>query len=250
MRGFFESSFLLLIISFIILPIFALIVFSFFDPSGNFTFKYFEKILFSESSSLLGTTPLLSIFYSILIAIIASVISTFAGLMASFRKSKFSFVEIFMNSAIAISLITLAFGYMLGFGSGNLLVIAIGHSILAFPFAFRVISNAMNKIDSESIDTARTLGADYLQVFKKIQFPRIKSALLVAVVFSFAVSLGELGFVLVLYDGIYATMPVYIYRLITTFDIYAASAMGVILISISFLCFYAIEKLSKNVQVF
>ncbi len=245
-----ETGFLLIIISFIVLPIIALIAFAFFNPNtGEFSLNAFQKIFFYGYESLLGTNAITSIAYSLIIAFIASIVSSLIGLTASLKQTRIPIINVFVGSSIAVSTITLAFGYLLGFGSGNLIIIALGHSLLAFPFSFRVLNNALNKIDEESIESAKSLGASEIEVFKKIQFPRIKNALIVSIAFCFAVSLGELGFVLVLYDGIYATMPVYIFRLLSTFDLAAASAMGLILILISFTAFYAIEIFSKNEQV-
>jgi len=251
LQGFVETAFLVLSILFIILPIFSLVMFAFINSqTGEFSIRAFVKIFFSTNSSLLGTTPLHSVFFSLSFAFFASIIATFVALIASLKQTKIGLVEAFLSASIAISIITLGFGYLLGFGSGNFIVIILGHSILAFPFAFRIIKNALSKIDRESIDAARTLGANQWRVFLFVQLPRIKNAIIVSMAFCFAVSLGELGFVLILYDGIFATMPVYIYRLISTFDLGAATAMGLILVFISFISFYTIEHFSKDSQVF
>tara|TARA_Y100000310_G_C20701325_1_gene830220 strand:- start:3718 stop:5334 length:1617 start_codon:yes stop_codon:yes gene_type:complete len=251
LKGFFESLIILAGIIFIVLPLISLVFFAFFDQKlGEFSLKAFEKIIFPSNVSLLGTTPLLSIVYSLILAFVSSIVATFFGLIASLKQTRVRFSEVFLSASVAVSVITLGLGYWLGFGTGQLWIIAIGHAIFAFPFAFRIINNALSRIDSESLDAAKTLGANELQVFRFVQFPRIKNSLLVSLALSFAVSLGELGLVLLLYDGIYATMPVYIYRLLTTFDLFAAAAMGVVLISISFLSFYAIEYFSKDESVF
>lgn len=249
-QGIAETGFLLAAVLFIALPIIALIVFSFFDSSGNFSLSAVEKIFFSQNASLTGTTPVTAIVLSIAFAVTASVTATLAGLIASMNSARHSFLEVFLSASIAVSVITLGFGYLLGFGSGNFWVIAMGHAVLGFPFAFRIIRNALEKIDLESIEAARTLGADRLKTFFWVQLPRVKNALIVALSFCFAISLGELGLVLVLYDGVFATIPVYIYRLLTTFDLHAATAMGLTLVLISFVSFYAIEHFSKDAQVF
>ncbi|VVC00722.1 Molybdate/tungstate transport system permease protein WtpB [uncultured archaeon] len=242
--GLLEALFLAAVFAFIALPMLSIIISAFAEPgTGHFTLRAFEKI-FSQNRSLLGTTPLHSMAFSLVIASISSLAATLFGLLASLRQSGENFVALLLSSSAALSVITLGFGYFLGFGSGNLFVIAIGHSVLAFPFAFRLISGALEKIDKEAVDAARTLGATWPGVFMEIQLPRIKNALFASLAFSFAVSLGELGFVIVLYDGIYPTMPVYIYRLISAFDLFSATAMGLVLISISFICFYAIEHFS------
>jgi len=248
-RGIMEIAFFSIAIIFIILPFFSLIVFAFFN-SGEFSLRAFEKIFIPVSAKLIETSPLNSIFLSLFFGITASIIATFIGLIAAIKHSRISFIELFLSSSIAISVITLGFGYFLSYGSGIFWVIIVGHAVLAFPFSYRILKNALDKIDLESIDSARTLGANKLQVFKLVQFPRIKNSLLTALSFSFAISLGELGLVLVLYDGIFATMPVYIYRLLSTFDLASATAMGLILVFISFISFYLIEHYSKDTAVF
>ncbi len=250
LRGKMELLFLCATVLFIIVPLLSIVIFAFVDQrTGAISMRSFEKIFFA-GSSLSGATGFSSIFYSLFIALVASIVATLMGLLSSLRDARIPLVTFLPGSSIAVSTITLGLGYLVGFGSGNILIIAIGHSVLAFPFAYRLIGNALGKIEQGAIDAAKTLGADSLEIFRKIQFPRIKSALLVSLAFSFAVSLGELAMVMLLYDGIYPTMPVYIYRLISVFDISAAAAMGVILIGVSFLCFYVIEHFSNEVSVF
>lgn len=250
LQGIAELAVVAAIILFIAVPLLSLAAFAFISPStGEFSLRAFEKI-FSASPSVAGTTPISSIFLSVAIAVGASVIATLLGLLAALRRSGLSAVSVLLGSSLAVSVITLGFGYLITYGSGSVLLIAIGHSVFAFPFAFRAIKNALDEIDGQSIDAARALGANYMDVLKYVQLPRIRNAVFVSLAFCFAVSLGELGLVLMLYDGVYATMPVYIYRLISTFDLFAATAMGLILISVSLACFYVIEALSQERAVF
>jgi len=248
-NGFTEALIIVFSVLFIMLPLSSIFIFAFSEPStGSFSVASFIKI-FSANESVTGSTAINSVFYSLLIAFISGIFATFIGLLAGISKEKISPLLVIFSSSVAISIITLAFGYYLSFGSGLWIIIA-GHAIVAFPFSFRIINNSLDKISNEIVLTARTLGADQIKVFSEIQFPRIKKAIITSVIFSFAVSLGELGLVLVLYDGIYATMPVYIYRLISSFDLHAAAAMGVVLISLSFISFYLIEKISPERTVF
>jgi len=65
-------------------------------------------------------------------------------------------------------------------------------------------------------------------------------------IFSFAVSLGELAITLMLYDGKFATMPVYIIRYLSTYNLFAATAMGLLLIAAAGASFYVIERIGSN----
>ena len=48
-----------------------------------------------------------------------------------------------------------------------------------------------------------------------------------------------------LYNGKFATMPVYILRYISTYNIFAATAMGIILVAIAAASFYIIERIGN-----
>ncbi|HLC93006.1 MAG TPA: iron ABC transporter permease [archaeon] len=247
--GILEAAFMCSAMLFLMLPVFSLFIFAFTDSqTGAVSLRSFTKI-FSAGPSITGATAMSSIFYSLALALAASIVATLMGLIATLRQTRIPFMGGLVGASVAISVLTLALGYYIGFGPGSLLVIAIAHSVLAFPFACRIIGNALQKVDAAAIDAARTLGASPFAVLSKIQLPSIKKSIFASFAFSFAVSLGELGLVLTLYDGIYPTMPVYIYRLVSVFDIGAAAAMGLILATVSFMCFYAIEHFSEG-QVF
>ncbi len=251
LRGIVELFFLFLVVLFVAVPILSIFVFSFFDAAtGAFSLDGIKTIFFPSVKSLSGTTPISAIFNSLAFAIIASVTATFLGLLASLKQTRIKGLNFFLGASIAVSVITLAFGYLVAFGSGNFFIIALGHSVLAFPFALRIIGNALAKVDDASVDAAKTLGANDFSVLKLVQLPRIKGAILASIAFGFAVSLGELGLVLVLYDGVFPTMPVYIFRLLGTYQIFAATTMGLVLAFISFISFYAIETFLKDVRVF
>ncbi|MBI4209920.1 MAG: iron ABC transporter permease [Candidatus Diapherotrites archaeon] len=244
--GILEGSFILLLSLSVLVPVLSLVLFSFTDPAtGGFTIAAFEKV-FSSAPSPLGTTPVSAIFYSFAIASGASLVATLMALLASLRETRVKAAAVLLSSSIAVSAITLGLGYYMAFGSGSMLVIALAHSVLAFPFAFFSIRNAVSRLGPEQADSARTLGAGAIGVLRRITVPRISGGMASAFSFSFAVSLGELGIVLMLYDGVYATMPVYIYRLLGTFSVHSAAAMGLILIFSSMACFYAVHLFSKG----
>jgi thiamine transport system permease protein len=248
--GFFEFCIVFIVFLFVTLPVLAVLVFAFDLDSGFLNFRAFLKIL-NFQQGIVEVSPLKSVFYSLVIAFFSSLISVFLGFIGSIYVKRFSFVNLFFVSSIAVSVVTLGFGYYLGFGvdGGNILMILIGHSVLSFPFAFRILSNAFLSVQKEVFDAAFSLGANKFQRFYLVYFPMLKYAFFAAFAFSFAVSLGELGLTLILYDGVYATMPVYIYRLISTYDFRAAAAMGFLLFLLSFLCFYVIERFSRYRQV-
>ena len=106
-----------------------------------------------------------------------------------------------------------------------------------------------DRIDYSLTSAAETLGADAKNVFLRIELPLIRGAVFSALTFSFAISLGELGLSFLLFEGTWVTMPIYIYRFISSYNLFGAAAMGLVLITISTLCFYLIEKFNKEFSV-
>ncbi len=226
----------------IAVPVLALILFSVSTQNG-FSLSVIEEI-FSGKNTLTGDTALGSIFNSLFFALIAAFFSVLFGLMLSFslqRKNNW-LIEGLVISSLAVSGVMLGFGYILGFSSNFFWFIPLGHAVIAFPFAYKIISHALNKISRETVFAATVSGASPLKNFLLIQLPQIKGAVASAASFSFAISLGELGLVMLLSQGKFATMTVYIQRFLSVYNIQAACAMGLILIFFSGISFYVIEK--------
>ncbi len=244
--GALHAFFLCITILFVLVPLFFILVFSLSDPfTGGFSLRAFEKI-FSSQPGLLGTTPILAVFYSLAIAFAAAFISVFMAFLAAIPETRVKFAAWLLSSSVAVSAITLALGYYIAFGPGNIFAIIFAHAVLAFPFAFFSVRNALRSIGPEAAESARTLGASQLKALSAVTLPRISGPLVAAFAFSFAVSLGELGIVLMLYNGIFPTMPVYIYRLIGTFSIHSAAAMGLILVLAGMASFYVMNSFSRE----
>ena len=238
------ALYLLFISASVLLPIAALL---FFSLSTSTPFKGFEELL-STKTSLAGTTPLIAVFNSMAFAVLVALLCTSLALLLAYRHKNLAgnLSSSLIVSSMAISSITLAMGYLLAFGSGLWPLIVIGHSLLALPFAYKIISNSLNSIPMQQLDAASSLGAGPFHTAKKIELPQIKGAIITAACFSFAVSLGELAITLMLYDGKFATMPVYILRYISTYNLFAATAMGLLLIAAAGTSFYIIEKIGSN----
>lgn len=230
----------------VLLPIIAILSFSLADSQSGFSLKNFEEIFFSQKKSLTGATAITSIFNSLLFASTSMTISvTMAFLLAVHSREKTAPFSL-PAWPLAVSSITLGLGYIIAFGAGQWAFIAIAHALISLPFAFKIISNSLNSLPQEIFFAATTLGADKAQTLYRVIFPLALPAIASAAAFSFAVSLGELGITMLLFDGKFPTITVYIYRFISTYNIHAGAAMGVILVLFSAFCFYLIEKNSSS----
>ena len=125
------------------------------------------------------------------------------------------------------------------------LIIIISHILIAFPFANRVIASARESINQEMMDVGKSLGLNRRMLFMKIELPLLASSIIVAGIFSFAISIGEFASTYFISRGPTATIPLGIYSLISHRNIPEASALSVILILVTLFIFYFIERFSK-----
>lgn len=114
---------------------------------------------------------------------------------------------------LATSPVTLAFGYLLTY---PLLVssawgVPLAHALLAFPFVTRTLLPAYRAQPRALADAAATLGADPVRTLLRVELPLLRPAILTALAFAVAVSMGEFGATLLLVRPEYATLPVAIF---------------------------------------
>ena len=230
-----------IIVGIILIPLLAIVLFS---VSNGGVSNYVS--LFS-GNSVTGSSAFNAILTSLGFGFGTVLVTVPVSLMfAIYLRNKKSFLRNILVMSIAVSSVTLGLGYVLFFSAGSWIIIVLAHSVLAMPFAFRIISNSLEKIPDETLYAAESLGASFSEKIKRVIIPIIKPGIIGAAAFSFAISLGELALTFMLYNGKWVTIPLYIYRLISSFRLFEATAMGVILILLSALSFYLIETYSKQ----
>ena len=73
----------------------------------------------------------------------------------------------------------------------SLLTVIIGHSIVAFPYVFLIVSARLVGFDPSIEEAARDLGAGTLTIFREITLPLLAPAILAAALISFTLSFDE-----------------------------------------------------------
>jgi spermidine/putrescine transport system permease protein len=73
----------------------------------------------------------------------------------------------------------------------SLLTVIAGHSIVAFPYVFLIISARLVGFDPSVEEAARDLGASTLTIFLEITLPLLAPAILAAALISFTLSFDE-----------------------------------------------------------
>lgn len=250
-------AYVILILIVIFGPMLSVVYSSFQYMSGNkilFGLKNYLQIFSTAYDPILGANPLRSILNSlgfaistVLIALPLALILAYITVQKRF-KGKRLLDAVFMLP-LGVSAVTLALGYARAFNSppleftGTALAIILAHSILAYPLAMRAIAAVWLKLDRRQVETAQSLGASRIQAFWRVELPLLRPGIIVGAVFAFAISIGEVTTTYMLYRPEIATMPISIFRFISSYNFYTASAMGVILMAVCALAFFAIEKL-------
>jgi ABC-type spermidine/putrescine transport system permease subunit II len=137
---------------------------------------------------------------SLLIGLMATGISLFAGTTAALAFERFEFPgKRFINLFILLPLFVppvvlgiqnLAWFQRIGLW-GSLLSLALAHSLWGTPLVFMVMRSALRSVDLRLEEAALGMGAPPLMVFWRVTFPLIVPGLLVAAFFAFIISLNE-----------------------------------------------------------
>jgi thiamine transport system permease protein len=228
-----------------------------------FIFIFFFRGL-AQGSSLAGINLagfLNSLFASFLIASIVTVANIGLGipmaiLVARKKAGAFSkLLDVLINIPMIIPSTALGFSLALfwsGIGSGlpsfanaDFLLIVLAHIAFTYPFIVRTVSSAIADIDISFEEAARTLGANPLQVFRKIIFPLAKPSIMAGAIMMFARSLGETGATLAV-SPTAITTPVYIVTLVNNKALFEAALACIILIWISYIILLGLRHISSR----
>lgn len=180
------------------------------------------RALFNGTLEGVGINPLRSILLTVLFAVVTVLIAVPLAVMATAdsRRTGRSLTEQFTLAPLVFSTVTLGLGIIVTFSSGffdwrgSAWLIPVVHAVMALPLAVRALSAARKAIGDELFETAADLGAGPRQVWRTIEVPLLRPALLHAAGISAAVSIGEFGATSFLTRNGTTTVPIAIGQLI------------------------------------
>ena len=243
----------------LVLPLLALILSSFMGEDG-FTLTYYRHLFSGESNSLFYVSPIFSVANSIGFALTAMLFSLILGItsavfLASGSKHRSNLWDAFIMLPLATSAVTLGFGYIITLNApplnlrDTLIIVPIAHTLVAFPFVVRCVLPGLRQIPENLREAACLLGASPFKVWKLIDFPLTKHAILVGAIFAFSISMGEFGASAFLTRPHTPTMPVAIFRFLSqpgALNYGQAMAMSCILMLVTCSSFWIIGRFSHT----
>ncbi|MBF0280851.1 MAG: iron ABC transporter permease [SAR324 cluster bacterium] len=253
--AYFSGIWLLLIVVFAFGPLICIIwdsLRSFENNRWVFTLKWYRQLLADDQSSFPG-----ALWSSLKIGLGSACLSSFFGMgMASIIHQKKNISrrvwEVLALFPVGVS--TVIFGVAWYVFYQNSLpdhiplqtILILIHAVLTFPYWIRVVLPTLDAVPPQWAMASRTLGRTSIDYFFKILLPWLKRVLIIGFFFSFSLSLGELNSTLMIADNSLQTLPLEIYRAISSYRFSSASAMGVVLLMLSVGTFFVIEELLQN----
>lgn len=119
-------------------------------------------------------------------------------------------------------------------------------TFIGLPFVIRSVQPVLADADQELEEAASSLGATRWQIFTKVIFPLIRPALLTGFALAFARALGEYGSVIFIAGNlpmVSEIAPLLIVIKLEQFDYAGAAAVGLVMLSASFLILLALNAL-------
>jgi len=213
----------------------------FIDPLiGNLKWQLILNALLNSFS-----IAAIAVIIDILISIPMSVIMT----RYNFKGKKI--LDTILDLPMAVPTSSLGFSVMLFWmifkiEPGYTLII-LAHVIFTYPYILRNMKIVMEKTSTLYEDSARTLGASGITIFRTITLPLIKEGLIAGSILSFTRSLGETGATIIV-AGLTQTAPVMIVGLRRQLELPTASFISGILILISLILLFSIKFFSRNLK--
>lgn len=199
------------------IPVLVMMIFSFNNQRYNyywngFTTQWYAKLF--TNSAVIG-----SLWYSVIIAVLATLISVTIGTIGALGLRKYEFKgrkainnmlyipiivpEIVM--AVALLIVFMKVGFALGMGS-----ILIGHCTFCIPYAVVTIKGRISGDDYSLEEASMDLGASRIQTFINVTLPSIFPGVMSAAFLSFTLSIDDVVMSNMLSGAKNSTLPVLI----------------------------------------
>ena len=198
MKKFFKNLAFGLILVFLYAPIFVLIIYSFNDSKimgswSGFTLKWYV-MLFQDRYILQ------SLYYTIIIALVATAVSTFVGTLSALgiyqMRSRLKKPYLFMNNIpvlvpdIVMGITLMSLFIFAGMKMG-LTTVIIAHITFCIPYVILSVMPRFNRLPENIFDAALDLGATPRYAFWKVLFPEILPGVTSGALIAFTLSIDD-----------------------------------------------------------
>ncbi len=235
-------------IVFIFGPIFSQILSGFWNfQTSRLTFEWVKRLFSGIVDPYIGNSAVAAILWTVIFATSSAVLVVLLSIVSThaIQKKHASIFEALFTSPLAVSPITLAFGYVIlqnyVYIPFPIEIVAI-YTVIAFPIGFQALLSGWERFPVEVDDAASVDGAGFWAKLLKIRIPILKPQIISAFLFSFAIAMGEVSATMLLYNPVYPTISISAYRLFSSRHVPEAQALSALLTVATFFIFYFLEK--------
>ncbi|MER6527569.1 iron ABC transporter permease [Streptomyces sp. NPDC001508] len=156
---------------------------------------------------------------------------------------------------LGVSAVTVGFGFLIALDEPPLdlrqswILVPLAQALVGVPFVVRTMLPVLRAVDGRLREAAAVLGASPWRVWREVDLPLVRRALLVAAGFAFAVSLGEFGATVFIARPDNPTLPVAVARLLGRpgdLNYGQAMALSTILMVVCAAALLALERLRPH----
>jgi putative spermidine/putrescine transport system permease protein len=244
--------FVVLVVLFIILPIIIVMVMSFnygryfiFPPTQPSTRWYSEAVVRTEWRQ--------AFFISLWIAALTALGSTIVGTGAALALARGRFrgrqaLGGFFMSPLVLPQLLLGLALLFFLARigivGSPVTLLLGHIVVTFPYALRILLSALGSVPPSVEEAAMTLGADELTTTIQVTLPIIRPAVISAMAFAFILSFDNVMISLFLASARIITLPVKILNTIEQTSDPTIAAISSIFVVISLVLLIIVERVA------
>lgn len=240
------------------LPVVVMMMFSFNDADRNFYWQGFTTDWYGKLFSFSNTDLWDALIYSLIIAVLSTVISVVVGVLGALGLKKFEFrAKKFINMmiyvpiivpeivlAVAMLIIFMTIGINLGIGT-----ILIGHCTFCIPYAVFTIKGRISGDNETLQEASMDLGASRVQTFFRITIPSIMPGIMSAAFLCFTLSIDDVVMSNMLAGARQSTLPVLILsmnRTGVTPDANALTTVMIVVMVLGLLASNGVKRLMKK----
>jgi thiamine transport system permease protein len=158
---------------------------------------------------------------------------------------------------LGVSAVTVGFGFLIALDEPPLdlrsswILVPLAQALVGVPFVVRTMLPVLRAVDGRLREAAAVLGASPWRVWREVDLPLVRRALLIAAGFAFAVSLGEFGATVFIARPDNPTLPVAVARLLGRagdLNYGQAMALSTILMLVCAVALLVLERLRTDLR--
>lgn len=223
-------------------------------------FGYYRALGDADGGTFL-VAPVQSVVTSLEYAVAATAIAVVIGGLAAAalaRRDAGRLVRGFdalLMLPLGVSAVTVGFGFLIALDKPPLdlrqswILVPLAQALVGAPFVVRTMLPVLRAVDGRLREAAAVLGASPWRVWREVDLPMVRRALLVAAGFAFAVSLGEFGATVFIARPDNPTLPVAVARLLSRpgdLNYGQAMALSTILMVVCAVALLVLERLRTD----